>query len=104
MGTHGRRHEACGYMWERPGCSRRLYACGHHPAPPYHVKEEGLTQIKDFVQKHPLIAGWTGLAIGMVAILLFTAKDVGLLPTQMAVLVATTIVLAGLCVWIVSWE
>ena len=63
-----------------------------------------MTEIKDFVQKHPLIAGWTGLAIGMVAILLFTAKDVGLLPTQMAVLVATTIVLAGLCVWIVSWE
>jgi len=40
----------------------------------------------------------------MVAILLYTAKDVGLLPTQMGVLVLTTIILAGLCVWIISWE
>lgn len=63
-----------------------------------------MTLIKDFVQKHPLIAGWIGLAIGMVVILLFTAKEVGLLPTQMAALVATTVVLAGLCVWIISWE
>lgn len=63
-----------------------------------------MTAIKDFVQEHPLLAGWVGLAIGMVAILLFTAKDVGLLPSQMAVLVATTIGLAGLCVWIISWE
>lgn len=63
-----------------------------------------MTAIKDFVQKHPLVAGWIGLAIGMVAILLFTAKDVGLLPAQMGVLVLTTIVLAGLCVWIISWE
>jgi predicted tellurium resistance membrane protein TerC len=63
-----------------------------------------VTPIKEFVQRHPLIAGWIGLAIGMVAILLFAARDVGLLPTQMAVLVVTTIVLAGLCVWIISWE
>jgi len=63
-----------------------------------------VTFIKDFVQKHPLLSGWIGLAIGMVAILLFAAKDVGLLPTQMAALVATTVILAGLCVWIISWE
>lgn len=63
-----------------------------------------MTLIKDFFQKHPLLSGWIGLAIGMVAILLFAAKDVGLLPNQMAVLVVTTIVLAGLCVWIVSWD
>lgn len=63
-----------------------------------------MASIKEFVEKHPLVAGWIGLAIGMVAILIFTAKDVGLLPNQMAVLVATTVVLAGLCVWIVSWE
>ncbi|MDP2936087.1 MAG: hypothetical protein Q8O86_06305 [Dehalococcoidia bacterium] len=63
-----------------------------------------MASIKVLIEKHPLIAGWIGLAIGMVAILIFTAKDVGLLPNQMAVLVATTVVLAGLCVWIVSWE
>ncbi|MDP2662714.1 MAG: hypothetical protein Q8R28_18520 [Dehalococcoidia bacterium] len=60
--------------------------------------------IKVFFQKHPLLSGWIGLAIGMVAILLFTSKDVGLLPSQLGVLVVTTIALAGLCVWIISWE
>jgi len=63
-----------------------------------------VTAIKGFVSRHPLVAGWVGLAAGMVAILLYTAKDVGLLPTQMGVLVLTTIILAGLCVWIISWE
>ena len=63
-----------------------------------------MTGVKSFVEKHPLIAGWIGLAVGMVAILLFTAKDVGLLPTQMGVLVLTTVILAALCVWIISWE
>ena len=40
----------------------------------------------------------------MVIILLWSAKDVGLLPTQLAALVVATILLAGLCVWIIGWE
>lgn len=59
---------------------------------------------KDFVKKHPQLAAWVILAIGMVAMLVYSAKDVGLLPTQMAALVGATIVLAGLCVWIINWE
>jgi hypothetical protein len=40
----------------------------------------------------------------MVVILVWSAKDVGLLPTQMIALVVATILLAGLCVWIIGWE
>jgi hypothetical protein len=40
----------------------------------------------------------------MVLILLWASKDVGLLPTQLAALVVATILLAGLCVWIIGWE
>ena len=40
----------------------------------------------------------------MVIILLWSAKDVGLLPTQLIALVVATILLAGLCVWIIGWE
>jgi len=40
----------------------------------------------------------------MVAILLVAAKDVELLARQRAALVVSTIVLAGLCVWIINWE
>jgi hypothetical protein len=40
----------------------------------------------------------------MVIILAFAAKDVGLLWNQWLFLIAATIGLAGLCVWIISWE
>lgn len=60
--------------------------------------------VKEFVKKHPQFTAWAVLAVGMVAMLVYSAKDVGLLPTQMAALVAATIGLAGLCVWIINWE
>jgi hypothetical protein len=47
---------------------------------------------------------WAVLAVGMVIILLWSARDVGLLPGQWAALIAATILLAGLCVWIINWE
>ncbi|MCL5950579.1 MAG: hypothetical protein M1132_02485 [Chloroflexi bacterium] len=63
-----------------------------------------MTAIKELARQHPRVAAWIALAIGMVIILLWSAKDVGLLPSQMAALVVATILLAGLCVWIISWE
>ena len=63
-----------------------------------------MTAIKTFAERHPKLASWIGLAIGMVIILLWSAKDVGLLPTQLLALVVATILLAGLCVWIIGWE
>ncbi len=63
-----------------------------------------MTAIKSFAERHPKIAAWIGLAIGMVIILLWSAKDVGLLPTQLLALVIATVLLAGLCVWIIGWE
>lgn len=63
-----------------------------------------MTALKSFAERHPRIAAWAVLAVGMVIILLWSAKDVGLLPTQLAALVVATIVLAGLCVWIIGWE
>ncbi|MBI5649697.1 MAG: hypothetical protein HZC40_04505 [Chloroflexi bacterium] len=63
-----------------------------------------MTTLKQFAARHPKISAWVALAIGMVIILLWSAKDVGLLPTQLAALVVATILLAGLCVWIIGWE
>jgi hypothetical protein len=60
--------------------------------------------LRDMARRHPQLVAWVVLAIAMVAILLFSAKDVGLLPRQTAALVAATIGLAGLCVWIIGWE
>lgn len=63
-----------------------------------------MTALKNFANQHPRLAAWVALAIGMVIILLWSAKDVGLLPTQLLALVVATILLAGLCVWIIGWE
>ncbi|MFQ5854178.1 MAG: hypothetical protein ACE5LU_00840 [Anaerolineae bacterium] len=60
--------------------------------------------MREFVQGHPYLTAWAALAVGMVAILFWSARDAGLLPNQMAALVIATILLAGACVWIISWE
>ena len=53
---------------------------------------------------HPNLISWLVLAIGMVIIVLIAARNVGFDPGQWAALILATIGLAGLCVWIVSWE
>ncbi len=63
-----------------------------------------MNSIRTFAGRHPRIVAWIALAIGMVIILLWAAKDVGLLPTQLLALAVATVVLAGLCVWIIGWE
>ena len=69
------------------------------------LKEDSdMTALKGFAGQHPRLAAWAALAVGMVIILLWSAKDVGLLPTQLIALVVATILLAGLCVWIIGWE
>ena len=60
--------------------------------------------IKDWASRHPRLVMWAVLAVGMVIILLWAAKDVGLLASQWAALIVATILLAGLCVWIITWE
>ena len=38
--------------------------------------------IKNWVLRHPSLAAWIALAVGMNAILIYEARDVGLLPMQ----------------------
>ena len=60
--------------------------------------------LKHLAEKHPALAAWIVLAIGMVAIFLWAAKDVELLPTQRLALAVITVGVAGLCAWIINWE
>lgn len=46
---------------------------------------------------------WLVLAVGMVAILLFEARDVGLQGSQWFWLVVITVDVAILCIWIITW-
>lgn len=54
--------------------------------------------------RHPNLVSWAALALGMVAIVVIAARNVGFQPTQWAAIILATIALAGLCVWIISWE
>ncbi len=60
--------------------------------------------LKEWVNRHPQLTAWAALAVGMVVILIWAAKDVGLEGGQWAALIIATILLAGLCVWIIGWE
>ena len=60
--------------------------------------------IKKFAGDHPQITSWIVLAIGMVIILTWSARDVGFTTSQWVALIITTILLAGACVWIIGWE
>jgi hypothetical protein len=60
--------------------------------------------VKAWIERHPNIFTWVVLAIGMVAVLLWSARDVGLNMLQWFWLATATVGLAGLCAWIISWE
>ncbi len=53
---------------------------------------------------HPRLAAWIGLSIGMVIILLIASNGAGLQLGNLVFLVAATVGVAGLCVWIIGWE
>ena len=63
-----------------------------------------MSAIREFAGRHPRLVSWFVLALGMVIMLLWAARDVGLLFGQMVALVVATVLLAGLCVWIIGWE
>jgi hypothetical protein len=59
--------------------------------------------IKNFILGHPNLTAWVVLALGMNLILIFEARDVGLQPSQWFWLLLITTLVAGACIWIVSW-
>jgi len=63
-----------------------------------------MEQLKRFVNEHPQWTSWIVLSIGMVLILVWSARDVGLTAGQWATLILATIAVAGLSVWIIGWE
>ena len=53
---------------------------------------------------HPRLAAWIVLSLGMIILLVIEARDVGLLPGQWIALLVACVLVAGACIWIVSWE
>lgn len=56
------------------------------------------------IDRWPRLSAWIVLSLGCVALLVYEARDVGLTTTNWIALIVATIAVAGLCIWIVSWE
>jgi len=59
--------------------------------------------IKSWIGKHPNLSAWFVLGLGMVILLVIEARDVGLETSQWFWLIFITILVAGACIWIISW-
>lgn len=68
------------------------------------LRNSPLGPLVNWIDEHPRLAAWIALATGMVILLVLEARDVGLLVGQWAALIVTTILVAGVCVWIISFE
>lgn len=53
---------------------------------------------------HPRLAAWIVLSTGMIALIGYEGRNVGLLPRQWLALFVACVLVAGLCIWIISWE
>jgi Flp pilus assembly protein protease CpaA len=63
-----------------------------------------MQSLKKLWSKHPVLSNWLVLSLGFVIILGLSARHVGFTASQWAALIAVTILLAGLCAWIIEWE
>ena len=59
--------------------------------------------LKTWILKHPNISAWIVLAAGMVILLVYEARNVRLQGSQWFWLITVTILVAGACIWIISW-
>lgn len=57
-----------------------------------------------WAEAHPRLTAWIALALGMVILLAIEARDVGLLPGQWIALIVATVLVAGACIWIITWD
>lgn len=62
-----------------------------------------MEKIKNVVKSHPYLSAWVVLALGMVLILVYEAQNVGLEGSQWFWLITITVLVAGACIWIISW-
>jgi hypothetical protein len=53
---------------------------------------------------YPRLSAWVVLSVGIVGLLIYEAREVGLTTGNWIALILASIAVSGLCIWIVSWE
>jgi hypothetical protein len=61
-------------------------------------------QLITLIDRYPRIAAWIVLSTGIIILLVREAQDVGLTTRNWVALIVASILVSGLCIWIVSWE
>lgn len=67
-------------------------------------QQPGLGPLITLIETWPRVTAWIVLSVGCVALLVYEARDVGLTAGNWIALIVATVVVAGLCILIVSWE
>jgi len=67
-------------------------------------QQPGLGRLIQLIETWPRVTAWIVLSVGCVALLVYEARDVGLTAGNWLALIVATVVVAGLCLLIVSWE
>ena len=60
--------------------------------------------VTEFIYRHPRLAMWFVMAVGMALIILLTSRHVVMLWTQRLALAGIAVLLAGGCAWIIGWD
>ncbi len=60
--------------------------------------------MRSLISKHPYLAVFVLLAAGMEAVLFLASRNVVLAPIQYGTVAVATTLVAGLCIWIITWE
>ncbi len=60
--------------------------------------------VVNILEVYPRISAWVVLSVGIVGLLVYEARDVGLTAANWVALIVASVIVAGLCIWIVSWE
>jgi hypothetical protein len=63
-----------------------------------------ISNILVVIDRYPRLSAWVVLSAGVVALLIYEARDVGLTTQNWIALIVASIVVSGLCIWIISWE
>ncbi|MGC8828022.1 MAG: hypothetical protein ACP5TV_13585 [Anaerolineae bacterium] len=63
-----------------------------------------LERLRRFWERYPRLSSWVLLSAGMLAVFFWAARDLSVTPAQRLVMAASTVLLAGACVWIIYWE
>lgn len=63
-----------------------------------------MQKIRELFNAHPHMMSWLVLAVAMLIVFFLATRGVSLGPGQRAAMAVATVILAGVCVWIVFWE